>query len=253
MPSLDLLDGGDMPGGMTDTANATRLAAALKDIRRRIDAATVSAGRPAGSVGLVAVSKFHPAASVRDALLAGQSAFGENRVQEAAEKFPALREEFPSLELRLIGPLQTNKARAAVSLVEVIETLDRPRLADAIEQAAQREGRLPRLLVQINVGDEPQKGGVARAEADGFIAAMLHRFGKTLEGLMCIPPAEEDPAPHFRWLAECAGRHGLAVLSMGMSGDFETAIACGATHVRIGSSLFGSRPAGGQDAAPPAL
>jgi hypothetical protein len=238
---------------MQISANTAEIETALANLRQRIDAATLKAGRALGSVSLVAVSKFHPEGSVRAALQAGQCVFGENRVQEAAAKFPALRAEFPGLEVRLIGPLQTNKARAAVAVAEVIETLDRPRLADALEQAAQQEGKLPRLLVQVNVGDEPQKGGIAPAEADRFIAAMLLRFGEALEGLMCIPPAEDDPAPHFLWLAECARRHGLGALSMGMSGDFETAIACGATHVRIGSALFGARPAGGTGAAPPTL
>jgi pyridoxal phosphate enzyme (YggS family) len=238
---------------MQISANNTEIGTALAHLRQRVDAATVNAGRAPGSVGLVAVSKFHPEASIRAALRAGQCVFGENRVQEAAAKFPALRAEFAALELRLIGPLQTNKARAAVAVAEVIETLDRPRLADALEQAAQQEGKLPRLLVQVNVGDEPQKGGISRAEADRFIAAMLQRFGAALEGLMCIPPAEADPAPHFLWLAECARRHGLGALSMGMSGDFESAIACGATHVRIGSALFGARPSGGAGAASPTL
>jgi PLP dependent protein len=238
---------------MQISANTAEIGTALADLRQRIDTARLKAGRALGSVSLVAVSKFHPAASIRAALQAGHSVFGENRVQEAAAKFPALRAEFPGLELRLIGPLQTNKARAAVAVAEVIETLDRPRLADALDQAAQQEGKLPRLLVQVNVGDEPQKGGIARAEADRFIAAMVLRFGEALQGLMCIPPAESDPAPHFVWLAECARRHGLSALSMGMSGDFETAIACGATHVRIGSALFGTRPSGGAGAASPTL
>jgi pyridoxal phosphate enzyme (YggS family) len=198
-------------------------------------------------VTLVAVSKTHPAAAVEAALEAGQLVFGENRVQEAAEKFPALRAAHPGLRLHIIGGLQTNKARDAVRLADVIEVLDRPRLADAIEDAGQKAGRLPDVLVQVNVGDEPQKGGVATAEADAFIAACQARFGAKLTGLMCIPPAEADPAPYFRWLAACAGRHGLGVLSMGMSSDFECAIACGATHVRVGSAIFGSRPvAGGQ-------
>ncbi len=167
--------------------------------------------------------------------------FGENRVQEAATKFPALRPTHPAMRLHIIGGLQTNKARDAVRLADVIEVVDRPRLADAIAEAIQKEGRSPDLLVQVNVGDEPQKSGIPTADADGFIEACRGRFGASLTGLMCIPPAEGDPGPHFAWLAACAARHGLAVLSMGMSGDFEAAIAQGATHVRVGTAIFGHR------------
>ncbi len=190
---------------------------------------------------MVAVSKTKPADAVRAALGAGQLVFGENRVQEAATKFPALRAEHPSLRLHLIGGLQTNKAREAVRLADTIETLDRPRLADALADAIQREGRSPALLVEVNTGDEPQKNGIARDEADRFIATCSGRFGAALRGVMGIPPADEDPAPHFRWLADCAARHGLPVVSMGMSADFETAIAYGATHVRVGTAIFGAR------------
>jgi pyridoxal phosphate enzyme (YggS family) len=188
------------------------------------------------------VSKTHPAEAVAAALAAGQLRFGENRVQEAAAKFPALRAAHPGLRLHLIGPVQTNKARDAVRLADRIESLDRPRLADALADAAQREGRMPELLVQVNVGDEPQKAGIARAGADGFVAACRGRFGAALLGLMCIPPQGEDPRPHFAWLAACAARHGLAVLSMGMSGDYEAAVAAGATSVRVGTAIFGTRP-----------
>ncbi len=167
--------------------------------------------------------------------------FGENRVQEATAKFPSLRPAHPGLHLHLIGGLQTNKAREAVRVADVIESLDRPRLADALADAATREDRQPTLLVQVNVGAEPQKSGIAPTEADGFIEACMKRFGAALTGLMCVPPAEGDPAPHFAWLAACARRHGLRTLSMGMSGDFEAAIAAGATHVRIGSAIFGAR------------
>jgi pyridoxal phosphate enzyme (YggS family) len=215
---------------------------ALASVRAQIDAAAVTAGRDMAEVSLVAVSKFHPVDSVLAALAAGQTVFGENRVQEATSKFGDLRAGHPGLIVHLIGALQTNKARDAVRIADVIETLDRPRLADAIAQAAQQEGRLPGLLVQVNVGDEPQKGGVATAEADHFIDAMQTRFGAALRGLMCIPPAEGDPTVHFQWLAAAAARHGLTQLSMGMSGDFATAIACGATHVRIGTAIFGHRP-----------
>jgi hypothetical protein len=217
------------------------VAANLMAVRTRIAAAAARAGRQAEEITLVAVSKTHGAEFVRAALLCGQVEFGENRVQEAAGKFPALRPAFPNLRLHLIGGLQTNKARDAVRLADVIESLDRPRLADAVADAAAKEGRTPQLLVQVNVGDEPQKAGIARRDADGFIAACRARFGTALVGLMCIPPADADPAPHFAWLADRAARHGLAVLSMGMSADFEIAIAHGATHVRVGSAIFGNR------------
>lgn len=219
------------------------IAANLSAVRSRIAEAARRAGRLPSEVTLVAVSKTHPAALIADALAAGQAVFGENRVQEAAAKFPTLRETHPALRLHLIGPLQTNKARDAVRLADAIESLDRPRLADALLDAIGREGRTPQLLVQVNVGDEPQKAGIPRADADAFIEGCRARFGPALCGLMCIPPAGGDPGPHFAWLAACAAQHGLAQLSMGMSGDFETAIAQGATHVRVGSAIFGTRPA----------
>jgi PLP dependent protein len=225
-----------------DAADDRAIAANLAQVRAAIAAAAIAAGRPADVVRLVAVSKTHPAEAVVAALAAGQFVFGENRVQEAAGKFPALRGAHPDLRLHLIGGLQTNKAREAVRLADVIESLDRPRLADAIADAAEHEGRLPRLLVQVNTGDEPQKSGVARADADAFVEACRARFGDAVQGLMCVPPVDQDPAPHFAWLAACAARHGLAVLSMGMSADFATAIAHGATHVRIGTAIFGARP-----------
>jgi pyridoxal phosphate enzyme (YggS family) len=211
-------------------------------VRARIAAAAGRAGRRPEDVALVAVSKTHPASAVLAALAAGQLLFGENRVQEAADKFPALRADHPALRLHLIGGLQTNKARDAVRIADAIESLDRPRLADALADAAQREGRLPSLYVQVNTGAEPQKSGVPRDAADAFIDACRTRFGPAVAGLMCIPPADQDPAPHFAWLAACAARHGLAGLSMGMSADFELAVAHGATLVRIGTAIFGHRP-----------
>jgi len=214
---------------------------ALATVRARITQAAARAGRSADSITLVAVSKTKPAAAVEAAIAAGQTVFGENRVQEAAAKFDTLRAAHPGLRLHIIGGLQTNKAREAVRIADVIESLDRPRLADAIADAAQREGRLPDLLVEVNVGDEAQKAGVPRAQADGFIAACQARFGARLRGLMCVPPADADPAPHFAWLAARAATHGLPVVSMGMSADFETAIAHGATWVRVGSAIFGGR------------
>ncbi len=227
------------PGSAPDPA---AIAANLAAVRARIATAARRAGRAPEDVALVAVCKTHPADAVRHALAAGQLRFAENRVQEAAAKFPPLRAAYPALCLHLIGGLQTNKARDAVRLADVIETLDRPRLADAIADAAAREGRLPTLLVQVNIGDEAQKSGIPRAAADAFITACRHRFGAALAGLMCIPPAAADPAPYFAALAAFAARHGLGVLSMGMSADFEAAIAHGATHVRIGSAIFGARP-----------
>lgn len=229
---------------MSDTlpkADYSHVPANLARIRARIAAAASAAGRDPAAVQLVAVSKTHPAEAVIAALGAGQTVFGENRVQEAAGKFPALRASHPALRLHIIGGLQTNKARDAVRVADAIESLDRPRLADAIADAIQHEGRTPSLFVQVNVGDEPQKAGIPTAEADAFITACQARFDTALVGLMCIPPAEGDPAPHFAWLAACARRHGLAGLSMGMSGDFETAIAAGATHVRVGTAIFGAR------------
>ena len=163
-------------------------------------------------------------------------------MQEADGKFPAIRSTTPGLRLHLIGPLQTNKLRDALRIADVLETLDRPRLADALAAAQARGERLPQLLVQVNVGEEVQKAGIAPAEADGFIAACQDRFGERLAGLMCIPPADEDPSRHFAALTERAARHGLAIVSMGMSGDYELAIRNGATHVRVGSAIFGSRP-----------
>ena len=212
----------------------------LARVRERIANAAIRAGRRPEDVTLVAVSKTKPQDAVLAALAAGQTVFGENRVQEAEGKFPALRADH-RFSLHIIGGLQTNKARDAVRIADVIETLDRPRLADALEAAMEKEGRRPTLLIEVNTGEEPQKSGVSRAEADAFIEASKTRFGATLAGLMCVPPQGEDPAPHFAWLSACAQRHGLGVVSMGMSADFETAIAHGATWVRVGSAIFGSR------------
>jgi hypothetical protein len=222
-------------------SDAVRIAANLAEVRARIAEAARRAGRRAEDITLVAVSKTHPAPAVLAALAAGQRAFGENRVQEAAVKFPPLRAAHPDLSLHLIGGLQTNKAREAVHLADMIESLDRPHLTDALVRAIAAEGRTPALLVQVNVGDEAQKSGVPKPLADDFIRACRDRFGAALCGLMCIPPVAGDPAPCFDWLAECAARHRLAVLSMGMSADYAVAIAHGATHVRIGTAIFGAR------------
>lgn len=208
-------------------------AAARADILARI--AKAAGGR---DITLTAVSKQQPWEAVAPVLAAGQRIFGENRVQEAQSRWAGRRE---GLELRLIGPLQTNKAREAVALFDVIETVDRPKLIRALAEAAAKEGRTPRLLIQVNTGEEPQKGGAAPADADALIVEARAAFGDRVEGLMCIPPADEPPGPHFALLAKIGARNGLKVLSMGMSGDFETAIRFGATHVRVGSALFGAR------------
>jgi pyridoxal phosphate enzyme (YggS family) len=218
---------------------ATRLA----EIRARIRAAAESAGRPADAVTLVAVGKTHPAAAIEAALAAGQLHFGENRVQEAREKYPALRQRWPDLRLHLIGPLQTNKVRDAVALCDVIETVDREKLARALAAEMARAGRRPDCLVQVNIGEEPQKAGVMPDGVDALLALCRGELGLPIVGLMAIPPVDEPPAPYFALLAETARRHGLPVVSMGMSGDFEIAVRLGATHVRVGSAIFGARPA----------
>lgn len=205
----------------------------------KIAIAAKASGRDAGDVTLVAVSKQQPWDPVAQVLAAGQTVFGENRVQEAQARWAERRN---GVELRLIGPLQTNKAKEAVALFDVIETLDRERLAKALANEFQAQGRTLRLYVQVNTGEEPQKAGVLPAEADAFIARCRQAHGLELEGLMCIPPAEEPPGPHFALLAKIAARNGLARLSMGMSGDYETAVRFGATSVRVGSALFGARP-----------
>ena len=219
-----------------------QIATALASVQTRVEAACAASGRPPGAVSLIAVSKTHGVGAIAAALACGQTRFGENRVQEAAAKFPSLRPAWPALRLHLIGGLQTNKAEEAVRLADMIESVDRPKLVDALARAADRAGKCPDMLVQVNTGAEPQKSGVDLAEADALIALCRARFADRLTGLMCIPPAAEDPTPHFATLAALAARHGLSVLSMGMSGDFEAAIAAGATQVRVGSAIFGARP-----------
>lgn len=221
----------------------TDIAANLAAIHARIAEACIRANRDPGAVTLVAVSKTHPQEAVVAALGAGQTEFGENRVQEAQAKFPGLRAAHPAMRLHIIGGLQTNKARDAVAVADVIESIDRPKLAAAIADAMAKTGRRPDCLIQVNTGDEAQKSGVPRAEADAFIRAARDEYGLPVTGLMCIPPVEGDPRPHFAYLRELAARHGLPVLSMGMSSDFEAAIAEGATHVRVGTAIFGHRPA----------
>ena len=215
----------------------------LGAIRSRLAAAEVRAGRAAGSVTLIAVSKVQPEDRVRAVLSAGQRIFGENRVQEAEGRWTPLRAEVPGVELHLIGPLQTNKARAAVALFDAIHTLDRPRLAETLARLAQERGASPQVFVQVNTGREPQKAGCLPEEADALVA-QARSLDLPVAGLMCIPPEGEDPVPHFRSLREMSERNGLPGLCMGMSGDFESAVAEGATHVRVGSAIFGARAAG---------
>jgi len=219
------------------------VAANLEDVCGHIRAAAQAAGRGPEDVVLVAVGKLQPDERVRAALLAGHRVFGENRVQEAAGKWPALKREFADVRLHLIGPLQTNKVREAVALFDVIETIDRPKLARAIAREMERSGRRPACYIQVNTGEEPQKAGVMPEEADGLVAECRDDLGLPVEGLMCIPPFEEPPVMHFALLREIAIRNGLPILSMGMSGDYETAIEFGATHVRVGTAIFGARPA----------
>jgi pyridoxal phosphate enzyme (YggS family) len=214
----------------------------LKQVQESIRRAASDYGRDQSSITLVAVSKTFPAEEIEPVLAAGQRVFGENYVQEAKAKWPALRERFADVELHMIGPLQSNKAREAVELFDVIHTLDRPSLAEALAKEIVRQGKRPRLLVQVNTGEEPQKGGVIPAEVDAFLEACRSKYGLEIAGLMCIPPAEDPPSPHFALLNTIARRHGLAMLSMGMSADFDAAIQLGATHVRVGSAIFGSRP-----------
>jgi pyridoxal phosphate enzyme (YggS family) len=213
----------------------------LNDVRSRIAAAEREAGRPTGSVQLVAVSKTFETDAIRPAIEAGQRVFGENRVQESQGKWPALKAERPDIELHLIGPLQSNKAADAVALFDVIETVDREKIARALAEEMKRQAKTLRLYVQVNSGLEPQKAGIAPDDTPAFVAFCRDELGLSIEGLMCIPPAEENPGPHFALLAKLALKCGVEKLSMGMSGDYETAIAFGATSVRVGSAIFGAR------------
>ncbi|WP_370300833.1 YggS family pyridoxal phosphate-dependent enzyme [Pseudooceanicola sp.] len=215
----------------------------LNEIHTRIAAAEARAGRTPGSVRVIAVSKLQPLERVTAVLEQGHRVFGENRVQEAAGKWPELRERFDGVELHLIGPLQTNKARAAMELAQAIHSVDRPKLATTLARLADETGACPDLFIQVNTGEEAQKAGVLPDEADAFVK-QVRDLGLPLRGLMCIPPVEEEPSLHFALLAKIAARNGLEGLSMGMSGDFETAIAQGATHVRVGSAIFGARDTG---------
>jgi pyridoxal phosphate enzyme (YggS family) len=212
----------------------------LEEIRSRVASACAASGREERSVTLIAVSKMQPEDRVRAVLDAGHRIFGENRVQEAATRWTPLREDYAGVELHIIGPLQTNKARQAMELAQAIHSLDRPKLATALARLAQEMGTCPDLFVQVNTGEEPQKAGILPADSDAFVAE-ARALDLPVRGLMCIPPVDEEPALHFALLARIAERNGLAGLSMGMSGDFETAIRLGATHVRVGSAIFGDR------------
>jgi hypothetical protein len=216
--------------------------AGLRDVRERLTRVAQDCGRDPAAVTLVCVSKTFPSSAIEPLLAAGERIFGENRVQEAKQKWPDLRLRHPDLELHLIGPLQTNKAREAVQLFDVIETLDRPKLAEALATEMALAGKRPKLYVEVNTGAEPQKAGVLPADADAFITDCRERLGLTIDGLMCIPPEDGQRSPHFALLAQIAARNAIPVLSMGMSADFELAVQLGATHVRVGSAIFGKRP-----------
>jgi pyridoxal phosphate enzyme (YggS family) len=226
----------------TIDSDSRAITARLAAVHGRIAAAAKAAGRVPAAVTLVAISKTQSAERVTAALAAGQRVFGENRVQEAAAKWPPLKQAWPEVELHLVGPLQTNKAREAIALFDVIETVDRPKLAQVLAAEMARSGRRPACYVQVNTGEEPQKAGVLPTAADEFIRFCRVEMNLPVVGLMCIPPADEEPSLHFALLAEIARRHGIDTLSMGMSADYEIAIKLGATHVRVGTAIFGARP-----------
>jgi hypothetical protein len=217
----------------------------LRAIREELNAALGECGRAPDAVAITAVSKSHDAEKILPLLEAGHRIFGENRVQEATAKWPPLKEKYRDVELRLIGPLQSNKAQDAVALFDVIETIDRQKIARAIAAEMEKQGRAPRLFIQVNTGEEAQKAGIPPQDADAFIAQCREDLGLAIEGLMCIPPAKDDPAPHFALLAKIAARQGVKALSMGMSADYRLAAQLGATHVRIGTGLFGPRSGAG--------
>jgi pyridoxal phosphate enzyme (YggS family) len=240
-PSATGLVGSMPPINREAWSDMDEAVANLQDVLEDIAEAARTAGRSPDEVELVAVTKTHAAARIRPVLVAGHRLYGENRVQEAAGKWPALREEFPETRLHLIGPLQTNKVRQVLELFDVIETVDRPKLAREIAKESEKAGRMPDCFIQVNTGAEPQKAGILPEEADGFIAACRDEYGLAVKGLMCIPPVEEEPSLHFALLREIARRNGLPELSMGMSGDYQVAIAFGATLVRVGTAIFGAR------------
>jgi PLP dependent protein len=222
---------------LTSSPAATRLAA----VRHEIEQACRAAGRDPATVTLVAISKTFPPAVIADVIAAGQTVFGENRVQEAKAKWPALKAEHPGLELHLVGPLQSNKVKDALALFDAIHSVDRPSVCAALAKEVAKQGRQPQLFVEVNTGAEAQKAGVLPEQADAFLARCRDEYGLRIEGLMCIPPFDDPPAPHFALLAKIAKRNGLPFLSMGMSADFPRAIEFGATHVRVGTAIFGQR------------
>jgi pyridoxal phosphate enzyme (YggS family) len=226
---------------MSDTIELAATAGSLARVQGEVAQACTEAGRDPASVTLIAVSKTHQAETIEPVIAAGQRVFGENRVQEAKSKWPALTAAYPGIVLHLIGALQSNKAKEAVALFDAIHTVDRPSIAEALAKEIARQGRHPLLFVEINTGAEPQKAGVLPEQADAFVATCRESYGLEIAGLMCIPPFEEAPGPHFALTAKIAARNGLKLLSMGMSADFATAIAFGATHVRVGTAIFGGR------------
>ena len=224
-----------------NTLAQTSAATALAAVRRDIEEACRAAGRDPAGVTLVAISKTFPAAAIADVIAAGQTVFGENRVQEAKAKWPALKAQHPGLELHLVGPLQSNKVKEALALFDAIHSVDRPSLCAALAKEIAKGGRQPRLFVEVNTGAEPQKAGVLPEQTDAFLARCRDEYGLPIDGLMCIPPFDDPPAPHFALLAKIGQRNGLRLLSMGMSADFKQAIEFGATHVRVGTAIFGAR------------
>ena len=220
---------------MTSTADG------LPAVKREIERACADANRDPSSVTLIAVAKTFNAEAIEPVIAAGQKVFGENRVQEAKAKWPALKERHAGIELHMIGPLQSNKVKEALALFDAIHSVDRPSLCEALSREVSKSGRQPQLFVEINTGAEPQKAGVLPQDADGFLAACRDRYGLRIDGLMCIPPFDEAPAPHFALTAKIAARNGLKLLSMGMSADYPAAIAMGATHIRVGTAIFGKR------------
>ncbi len=224
------------------TSSASVVESPLAKVRGEIACACAQAQRDPATVTLVAITKTFGAAAIEPVIAQGQRVFGENRVQEAKSKWSPLRERYGGLELHLVGPLQSNKAKEAVAMFEAIHSLDRPSLAEALAKEIAKQGRKPALFIEVNTGAEPQKAGVLPEQADGFVAACRNRYGLEIAGLMCLPPAHEAPAPHFALTAKIAKRNGLAFLSMGMSADFPIAIQFGATHVRVGTAIFGERP-----------
>lgn len=226
---------------MTDTKQKAGAVQQLKAVQSQIAAAAKAAGHPPDATTLIAVSKTFKAAAIEPVLAAGHTDFGENRVQEAQAKWPDLKARFPAATLHLIGPLQSNKTKEAVALFDAIHSIDRPKIAKAVATEMSRQDRALQLFVQVNTGEEPQKAGVMPTEVKAFVDQCRKEFGLTVQGLMCIPPADEEPAIHFAFLAKLAGDCGVEGLSMGMSGDYETAIRFGASHVRVGSAIFGAR------------